>query len=265
MEVLHKMQVMKPDMRRLEETTLKSQRITVSQYVGQNKIEVAAPLPDNFGLTVGSEFATPFDTSTANSLLSKALYLSDVAQKVGMRMKKYYSAPTPTEISFDMEFTSYYNAYGEVVVPAVLLMQLSLGRRLDLATLEGKIRKILDKIKAGYQTAARSIDKSTNGAVDFNLKDDLPELPNNEYTQAASTGASKAMDLFGFVSAPETSVIRFGDVFTLETAYITHVGVKFSNILDTAGMPTSCVCAITATLEQYPVAEDILDMFGGAK
>jgi hypothetical protein len=257
------MQVMKPDMRRLEETTLKSQRITVSQYIGQNKIEVAAPLPDNFGLTVGSEFATPFDTGTANSLLSKALYLSDVAQKIGMRMKKFYSAPTPTEISFDMEFTSYYNAYGEVVVPAVLLMQLSLGRRLDLATLEGKIHKVLDKIKAGYQSAARVVDAKTG--VDFNLNKEMPPMPNNEYTQAASTGASKAMDLFGFVSAPETSVIRFGDVFTLDAAYITHVGVKLSNVLDTAGMPISCVCSVTATLEQYPVAEDILDMFGGNK
>jgi hypothetical protein len=179
-------------------------------------------------------------------------------------MKKFYSAPTPTEISFDMEFTSYYNAYGEVVVPAVLLMQLSLGRRLDLATLESKIRKILGQIKAGYQTAAKSIDAATGINIDF--KDiTVPPAPNNEYTQAASTGASKSMDLFGFVSAPETSVIRFGDVFTLETAYITHVGVKFSNILDITGMPTSCVCSVTATLEQYPVAEDILDMFGSNK
>lgn len=255
------MEILKPDTKRLEETTLPSQRITITQYNGKDKIFVAAPLPDGFGMTVGSEYATPFDTGTANDMLSKALYLSDVAQKVGVRMKKFYSNPTPTEISFDMEFNSYYNAYGEVVVPAVLLMQMSLGRKLDWEGLKGKIKEILEKIKSGYKAAAKAVAAGTGFNADLS---DLspPSVPSNEYTQAAESGASKAMEMFGFIRAPELTTIKFGDVYTLRTAYITHVGVKFSNVLDVQGIPTSCVCSVTATLEQYPIAEDVAEMFG---
>lgn len=239
----------------LEKKTTPAQRITITQYNQADKIIVMAPLDDNFGMTVGSEYSTPFDTGSTNSLLSKALFISGIAQKAAIRMKKYYSNPVPTEISFDMNFTSYYNAYQEVIIPAILLQTMSLGRTLKWDSLKHKLQDMINAVPEAVDNASNTV----NGifpSVNINFLKDI-QPPKVTTSTPIDPAASKAVELFGLIESPPTTTIRFGNTFTLDNTYITHVGVKYSNILDTNGYPTSATVSITASPEEFPIQEDI--------
>lgn len=235
--------------RYLEETTLPEQRITITQRFSEQSWKVHAPLPDNFGLTVGSEFATPFDTGNVNSTLSKALTIANISQKASIRMMKMYSNPTPTEISFDMEFVSFYDAYAEVVYPTVVLMGMSLGRSLDWPGLKADIEALLRKANEGISKAGEAIGA---GDVLKNAKASVPTSDKN---------ISKTADLFNIIQGPPTVEVRFGKVMRLGECFITSVGAKFSNVLDVNGYPTSCVCSVTVTPRQAPIMDDLYKYF----
>jgi len=92
---------------------------------------VLAPLPAEYGYTVGSEYSAPFDVSLPAGVLQKSMALSGISQKIGIRMQNMYSNPVPTEISVDLEFNAFYDARKEVVEPVINLAQMSLGTSLD--------------------------------------------------------------------------------------------------------------------------------------
>ena len=74
---------------------------------------------------------------------------------------------------------------------------------------------------------------------------------------------TKLLDAFGLVVAPPITRIKFGKTLVLDNCFITHVGIKFSNVLDLNGYPTSCTASITATPQEYPVYDDIYSGFNG--
>lgn len=106
-----------------------------------DKYHVEAPLPDNFGFTVGSEYTTPFDLGSVSGTLQKLYAIGGISAPVGLRMRKMYANPEPTEISFEMEFAAYHSAKEDVVVPIVTLMVMSLGRVITKQDVEAAIEK----------------------------------------------------------------------------------------------------------------------------
>jgi hypothetical protein len=243
--------VIKQDDKYILETTHVSQRIVITQMVKTELMKVTAPLQDNFGFSVGSEFATPFDIQNQNNMMAKFLYLTNQSQKIGIRMNKMYSNPVPTEISFDMEFSAYYNAFHEVVVPSVILMTMSLGRAVKWEDLTEKMKTYISAIPKVWASTASAADSVANLITAGNATE-------------IATPTNKAMDLLGIIEAPTVTTIKFGNTYTLTDCFITHVGVKFSNVLDTSGYPTSAVCSVTATPQGYPIAEDVIGYFAGS-
>jgi hypothetical protein len=249
----------------LETKTTKQQRVTIKQRKPDGKsISVTAPLPDGFGMTVGSEYSTPFDTANINNMLSKGLYLAGIGQKAGLLMNKFYSNPVPTEVSFEMEFFSYYNAFEEVVIPSVLLMNMSLGRNKKWEGLKQDIKSWIETAKEAYQQGVSFAESALPTGPNGEKKNlDIFKNARADVTTPAVVDKSgeRIMELFGIIDAPETVTISFGDVYRLTNCYITHVGTKYSNILDIAGYPTHCTCSVTATLERAPVADDISSFY----
>lgn len=253
----------------LDTKTNRSQILSIEQYNEADTIVVKAPLPDGFGTTVGSEYSTPFDTGGVNDTLRKVLFLKEVSQKPGFRMKKFYANPVPTEISFDMEFFSYYDAFTEVVVPAFLLQKMSVGRELRWKELKEDIEKFIrGGVKAVEQGTKKAQELSnTYAGTEFDpnapmfpsLENSKPENPTSEKLDPS---AGKLIDAFGFVVAPPMTKIRFGTTLTLDNMFITHVGVKFSNILDLNGYPTHCSVSVTATPQEYPIDTTISSWYG---
>lgn len=233
------------------ENSNESQRIIITQDDGYT---VEAPLPDGFGFTAGSEFSTPFDTGSMNATLSKVLVLSNISQKAGIRMKKMFANPVPTEISFDMEFNSYYDAKNEVIRPAMYLMNMAVGRNEEWDGLKDDMESLLATIGGAITTGAEY------AGVDF-LKNTKAEAKIKTTTDQDKV-LSKGMDLIGIIRGPNAVTIKFGKTLNLEDCFITSVGVKFSNVLDIYGLPTSCVCSVTATPQQSPIMDDINGYFG---
>jgi hypothetical protein len=205
-----------------------------------------------------------------NGLIGKGAFLAGISQKFGIRMKKFYANPVPTEISFDLEFTHFYDAFSEVVYPVLLLINMSLGRLTTHEKVLADIKKMQDKANAAKTATAEFIPGMSSIDKFLGISDDRtkPSTPTPEQNQTDTAALSKkAVDLLGFISAPELTSIKFGRVYTLTNCYISHVSVKFSNVLDYNGFPTSAVVSIVATPEEYPVADTVnnwfLDSIGG--
>lgn len=215
-------------------------KITIIQ--GESVVE--APLPESFGMTVGSEYSTPFDLGGVGGMLSKFLAISGISQKMGVSMKNMFTNPEHTEISFDLEFHAYYSALNEVVGPVVALAKMALGDKLTLDKVEETLGGISNRIGG-------ALGLIEDGGGNFSLP---PEIKDNE-------GASKAMEIIGFISGPETVIIKFGSVYTLSRVYVSSVNFNFSNVVDTDGMPMSATCSVTITPEEFPTAKRIQQYF----
>lgn len=206
---------------------------------------VYAPLPDGFGMTVGSEFSAPFDANFASGTLSKALAVGGgIGNKTaGISTTKFYSNPEPSEISIELQFEAYHSAREDVLVPVIRLMAMSLGRTIDFEGAKQIIESLANKI--GSLTGLDSLIES--------------EITTTEATERNS---DRILGFLNFVQGPPTVSIRFGNTLKLDRAYISSVAPQFSNILDSEGIPMSATCSITAILERDPVLdEDSFDSF----
>lgn len=206
---------------------------------------VYAPLPETFGFTVGSEFSAPFDTGISSGLVQKALAIGSISQKIGLRMKKMYANPEPTEISFDLEFNAYYSAADEVVVPVIKLAAMSLGRSIE--DLNERAQEAIRRIGQTAGDVGDLVSGKTEGYLD----------------EGSSTGGivKRIANLIGLIEGPNTQTIMFGNLYTIDNCYITSISPQFSNVLDKDGFPLSAICSVTVTLEQYPIADDVIDWF----
>ena len=208
-------------------------------------LTVKAPLPDEFGFTVGSEFSAPFDGQFLSGALAKAAASLGVASKRGVQTRKLYTSPEPTEISFDMHFEAYEDAVVDVYYPTIKIMSMSLGSELDLKDTGKKVEEITN-----------SIGSSVNGLLGID-RDKIDEA--GDTIRELATGdpnASKAWDFLNFLEGPPTVKLRFGRVITFPNAYISSVSPSFSNIMDNNGIPMSCTVSVTAILEKDPVVDD---------
>lgn len=214
---------------------------------------VEAPLPPDFGFTVGSEYTTPFDMGNISGTLQKLYAVGGVSNPVGLRMRKMYANPEPTEISFDMEFAAYHSAKEDVVVPIVTLMVMSLGRVVTHADIENAIAKMAElgaegASLFGFGGEAAAAGDSAQAAV---------------RDPSTAQNSSRILDMINLITAPDVATLKFGDFLTIDKAYITSTGVQFSNILDRDGYPMSGKVSVTATVQIAPIADDVVRFFGG--
>ena len=230
-------------------------KFKITLLSGGRKVE--APLPNDFGFTVGSEYTTPFDIGSMSSGLQKLYAVGGISNPVGIRMRKMYANPEPTEISFDMEFAAYYSAKEEVVIPVVTLMAMSLGREAKYADIEAALRKMGAAAVKGAsligfgEEQADSANQTANETAD--------SIADEKYAKAGD----RLMGLIGLIKSPEIVTLKFGDFLIIDNAFITSTGVQFSNTLDKDGYPMSAKVSVTCTLQVAPIADDIVKMFSG--
>lgn len=219
-------------------------KLTISQAT--EGIRVSAPLPEDFGFTVGSVFSTPFDTLTLSETAAKLFAVGGISQKAAFNMEKLYINPEPTEISFDMVFDAYHDAAEDVLKPVINLLNMGLSTRYDNEALRNSLQNILDKVTAPLDVV---------GIVDVD-RNDLREKT-NEVTEKNSEISGKVLDILNLMKGPETVTVHFGDVFRINKAFISSIGVQFSNVLDSRGIPMSATCPVTLVLQNVPLRETI--------
>lgn len=218
-------------------------RIISHKSTGRPEI-VEAPLPDQFGVTVGSEFSAPFDGNLVSGSLAKVAALQGVAKKTGTSGRKMYSNPEPSEISIDLEFEAYYSAKEEVVLPVALLMAMSLGTTLDSARLEQNMLQYL------------SLGDNLTG---FNTAEEVESV--DIVSEEQEEWSDRIMELIGFLQGPRKVRVHFGRTMVLPSVWVASVAPQFSNVLDPNGFPMSATVSVTFALEMEPVVEDLNQWF----
>ena len=208
--------------------------------IENNTNRVEAPLHNDFGFTVGSEYTTPFDIGTVSGMLQKSMAVAGVSSPVGLRMRKMYANPEPTELSFKMSFDAYYDAHTEVISPVVTLVTMGLGR-------EMRDTDVTDKLSA----LSGIIDTVTGTTIDTS----------SVSPDSGKGVSSKVLGLIKMINAPQVCTLHFGDFLTFDNVYITSTAVTFSNNLDENGIPMSAEVNVTCTLQIAPIADDILRYF----
>lgn len=245
-------------------------------------IRVRAPLPAEYGYTVGSEYSAPFDVSLPSGILQKGLALSGISQKIGIRMQNMYSNPVPTEISLDLEFDAYYNAKTEVVLPVLNLAHMSLGTALDRDYLDQVLGEIKEKLTPAALAAKEAAANATEGIRDnawlfANPASPIPtpaptpdvtdstgaEVPTQDVSGKSGEMFNNVMQFIGIIRGPAPQILTMGTFLTISDAYLTSISPRFSNVLDRDGFPMSCKCSVTFTLGRYPIAEDVANWHSG--
>lgn len=196
---------------------------------------VRAPLPDGFGMSVGSAFTDPQNIDLAShtgagkygqiasAIMRGAAALTGFSTRAVQNSNVFYGGPEPTEISFDLQFNSYYSAREEVLIPAAKLMMMSVG-------VERTLRDLNERVSADLE--AQEID------------------PNDKETESI-------MSNFGLIRSAGICEVRFGKTFKIPRAYVSSVGVKFSNVLDNMGIPTSADCSVTIKVVRNPTQREV--------
>lgn len=235
----------------------RGQKITIAQWSGGNFTPtsgdgtlsriVEAPLPDAFGMSVGSSFSDPFnqnvlDGPRVGGIANLASTFSGFSRKLGARTRLFYSGPEPTEISFDLNFDSYYSARDEVLLPVVKLMCMSVGRNFTLNDasekfLDDEIDGVIEEVGAGFM----SDFLSDNGSVRSTIRD--------------------MANRYGLIRSPALCWVRFGNVMKIKKAFISSTGVRFSNVLDNEFLPQSATVSVTVRMEENPTLTDVVEVF----
>lgn len=239
-------------------------KIRITQLRNENEpgskiVAVEAPLPDQFGMTVGSEFTAPFDASTLAGILQKfkipSIAAGGIAGRVGVVTTKYYSNPEPTEISFDLEFHAEYSARDEVVLPVVELMKMSLGDSLTLEAAQQSINESITAIR-GYIGSVFDREDGEDGDSSDNTTSNIALTDHVD-----SDAADGAMKLLGMIKGPPTTELYVGRYIHLRNVWVSSVTPQFSNVVDAYGFPLSATCSVTMMMQRDPVVPDINNMF----
>lgn len=227
-------------------------KITIIRQKDADLTVLEAPLPDQFGFSVGSEFTAPFDAQSLAGVLQKLkIPVGGLSRRVGVVTTKFYSNPEPTEISFEMQFHAEYSARHEVMEPVFALMGMSLGRNMTAEDLVAVIDKFRDSLSD--LTGIESISSGSNDEGANSAGDDVGDWAKN---------ADGALALIGLIESPETVIIKFGNVYALDNVWISSVTPSFSNTVDAEGFPISCTCSVNAVLQRDPVIDDLRRFFG---
>jgi len=224
--------------------------------------EVQAPLPDGFGMTVGSEYSTPFDTGSMTETMQKVFAVAGIAQKQGIRMRKMFTNAEHTEFSFDMEFVTYYNPIEEVLKPVYFLSLMTLGRRLAWEDVGNATKKALETISNLAKEAANVVGVESDDAEPRNATQDAGDAALRISQRADENNyTGTLLELINIVRSPPKVIVQMGRTMKWEDMFITSMAVQFSNVLSHEGLPMSARVTVTVTPERYPIADDMASVF----
>jgi len=228
--------------------TPRANKIRVVTHVGI----VEAPLPDNVGYSLGSNYSAPFEGQFLSGAAAKAAVFAGYPPQFGVSTTKFYSSPEPSEISFELEFNAYYDAADEVLIPVARLMVAALGIETTLQDLKEELGDMYAAITSRFGSAL-----GLSGDEDNPMSADGGEIEER---------ANELSEVIGFIRAPERpATIYVGNMFTLEEVYISSVTPQFSNVLDSRGYPLSATVSMTAVFRKSPLAGDTARAFGLGK
>lgn len=188
---------------------------------------VKAHLPEEFGFGVGSKIEEPFSKYLSGGPASMLLATQEGASLgAGLFTKRYWMGPEKTDISLNLNFYSHYNAATEVVDPIQALMRIAVSGN------NSEADKIENLIPDGIPIVSSALEKAS------------------------------AAGLFQYATQSEPVTVHFGNIFTIERAFISEATSSFSNVLDNQGYPISGSISLTLVVVDPYYKGTITKAFG---
>jgi len=224
-----------PVNKRIEsDRTEKGQRIFINDKT--YGMHVTAPLPESFGIGVGSEIGSPFSGFASDGSAAKILALTTgTSNRIGIITKKLFMGADQPDIAIDLKFDAFYSGFDEVVLPCFKLMHMAVG------TSEKTVDTVLEKLRefASLEVAVDQIHSSITG----------------------NKTASSISDLIQYIRTPGLVSVRFGNTFKLSECFLSNVNINFSNVLDSEFFPMSATASVTITPQDPLVKDRLIDSF----
>jgi hypothetical protein len=229
-----------------------AQKIIVKQSFNSH-VQVEAPLPEQYGLSLGNEISAPFGAYALSNDLIRVMALYGISTSVGMTTTKFFTGLQQPDISTELQFRAYHSAMDDVVAPVIALAYMASGIFMDTAatqkiggkiSITGIITDILNEIGTGVDLLTDLVKAPPP----------LPHVSENSIKQ-----------IFRLVKGPSTVDVRFGNVFSLSQCYISSFSVNFSNELDYEDMPTSADVSLTLTPKVPLDAAGVFRAFGAPR
>lgn len=171
---------------------------------GTQGVRVRAHMPENISFGVGSRFTDPFarysNDGTLHALFTE---FSQKSLNTGFVTKKVFTGPEQPDITLDIKFEAFYDAYEEVVAPVRELMKMSTGVNEDVVNLldeEGK--KQLNEKVANAASELTFIKAPKKYTIKIGK---LARMP-NVYISAVNVNFSSVLDYNHFPMSADVSV-----------------------------------------------------------
>lgn len=186
---------------------------------------VEAPLPETFTIGQSSEITAPFAGYGSDGMLAKLLALGGVRNKIGIITRKMYMSTETPEVTLELDFEAYEDAYTDVYLPCANLMMMSSGEHNKLFKASTLVESHI-KIKEGTEMLAA-------GLVNADVRNPLE--------------GGEDVALINFIKSPGLMKIYIGDTICIDDAYISAVNIEFSGVLDSNFMPMGAKASVTIT------------------
>lgn len=198
--------------------------VQVDNKTKRPSLQVEAHLPENFAIGIGGEVSTPFSSFITDNTVTNLFKLGGTTFKTGFFTRKVYVGPETPDITFEVKFDTFYNAYDEVIVPVEKLMAFAAG---------------IDKsvLSLGY-------NQDEEGNI-------------NVFTETTNEH-SQRIDVGSYLNEPPICRVKIGDFIILPNGFITGVEPRFSNIMDSNGYPISADVSVTISLIEPLTAKHII-------
>lgn len=226
-----------------------SDKITVHQTLkgedGNNSgsIRVHAPLPEQVGFGVANEVSSPFSQYIPTGKITQLLYLTGRTAASGISIRKMFTGVQQPDISFEMEFRAYEDAYNEVVIPTKLLLMMGAAEHRGQLN-EEQLEAVASASNKFKDVVNMATTYAAGGNDSVRIQGDVEEETIN--------------DLIKLVEGPEPVTVKFGRFLTLRNCLISSVNAEFSTVLDFNKIPMHSKVSMTVT-PRDPIYKSILN------
>lgn len=198
---------------------------------------VAAPLPEKYGVGVGSEYTQPLAAFIPTGFIQTVMALRDQSFSSGFSVRKYYAGTAQPDIPFEMEFVAHSDAFNEVIVPVMALYAMS-------ASCTSSINKSVANFIAKYANIAIKAAEELSNSTGISKK----VIGSNINVNPNTLSGQQVRNYLQWLQGPPTVMVSFGTTYTVGNCVISEMNPEFTDVLDYNGLPMQCTVSLNLVL-----------------
>lgn len=200
---------------------------------------VSAPLPDGWGIPVENELTQPFADFVPQGPIQTLMALASTtgaSLAQGYVVRKFFASTGIPDLTFDLSFVAYNDAFEEVISPVYWLYAWSAPKKTSSSAIDNTIAKFGTSLAQAGATGINSLSSLLGS--DFSVP------------TGTTVTAKEVNDIVNWLEGPPEVQVIVGNLYHVNGLIISNMEPKFSNNLDYNGLPMQCDVSITLSLRE---------------